>query len=95
MDLLLVQILCAVLAIFLVFCRCEWLTFCVLVTKGTFSHIRQFDGALRACIHKPVAALRVELSSCDDLGQFLHISWLDIDNVEALVLDVQVPQIYP
>jgi hypothetical protein len=35
----------------------------------------------------------VELCGGDDLGQLLHVGGLDIDNVEALVLDVEVPQV--
>lgn len=30
----------------------------------------------------------------DDLGELLHVRRLDVDNVEALILDVQVPEIY-
>lgn len=35
----------------------------------------------------------MELGCCDDLGQFLHISGFDIHDVEALVLNVEVPQV--
>ena len=35
----------------------------------------------------------MELCRGDDLGQFLHIRGLDIDNVEALVLYIQIPEI--
>lgn len=35
----------------------------------------------------------MELGSRDDLGELLHVCRLDVDNIEALVLDVQVPQI--
>jgi hypothetical protein len=53
----------------------------------------------------------VELGGSNDLGEFLHVDWLDIDNVyisasvsvgatlkrltEALVTDVEVPQVDP
>ena len=35
----------------------------------------------------------MELSSSDDLGQFLHICRLDVYNIETLVLYVEVPEI--
>ena len=35
----------------------------------------------------------MEFGRGDHLGELLHISWLDIDDVEALVLYVEVPQI--
>jgi hypothetical protein len=37
----------------------------------------------------------VELCRCDDLCELLHVRRLDVDDVEALILDVQVPQVYP
>ena len=70
------------------------LTLGVLVAQRTLPHVRQFDGTLRAGIHEPVAALRVELSSCDHLCELLHVGRLDVDNVKALVLNVKVPEIY-
>ena len=69
------------------------LTFSVLIAECALTHVRQLDGTFRACVHKPITALRVELSSGDDFGQFLHVCRLDINNVEALVLDIEVPQI--
>lgn len=65
----------------------------MLVTKSAFSHICKFNCTLRACIHKPVAADGVKLGSGNDLGQLLHICRLDVNNVETLVLDVQVPEV--
>jgi hypothetical protein len=35
----------------------------------------------------------MEFSSCDNFGEFFHVSGLDINNVEALILDVQVPKV--
>lgn len=37
----------------------------------------------------------MELGRRDDLRQFLHVGRLDVDDVEALVGDLQVPQIKP
>lgn len=65
----------------------------MLVTKSTLSHVSQLDGPFRAGIHEPVAALRMELGSGDDFSEFLHIRRLDVDDVEALVLDIKVPKI--
>ena len=67
----------------------------MLVAQGTFSHVRQLDGSLGARIHEPVTALGMKLRSSDDLCQLFHVCWLDIDNIEALVLDVEVPEIDP
>lgn len=35
----------------------------------------------------------MELGSCDDLGQLLHIGGLYINDIEALILDVQIPEV--
>jgi hypothetical protein len=37
----------------------------------------------------------MELGSCDDLRKLLHVRWLDVDNVEALILDVEIPEVDP
>jgi hypothetical protein len=37
----------------------------------------------------------VELGGRDDFGELLHVDGLDVDNVEALVADVEVPQVDP
>lgn len=35
----------------------------------------------------------MELSGSDDFGEFFHVRRLDVDDVEALILDVKVPEI--
>ena len=65
----------------------------MLVTKGSLSHVGQFDGTLGAGVHEPVAAQGVELGSRYHLSQLLHVGRLDVDNVETLVLYVEVPQV--
>jgi hypothetical protein len=65
----------------------------MLIAERTFSHVCKLDCAFRACIHEPVAALRVEFGGRDDLCQLLHIGWLDVDDVETLVLNIQIPQV--
>lgn len=71
------------------------LTFCMLVTERTFTHIGQFDRSLRAGIHEPIATLWVEFGGSDDFGQFFHICRFNVNDVEGLVLDVEIPQIDP
>lgn len=68
-------------------------TLCMLVAQGTFAHVSQLDGAFRARIHEPVAALGVELGSSDDLRKLFHVCGLDVDNVKTLVLDVEIPKV--
>ena len=69
------------------------LTLGVYVAKCTLTHIGKFDGSLRAGVHEPVARLWMEFSGCNDFSQLLHVSRLDVHNVEALVLNVQIPQV--
>ncbi len=65
----------------------------MLITQCALAHVGQLDGALRASVHEPVAADGMKLGSGNDLGQFLHVGWFDVDNVEALILDVEIPQV--
>ena len=67
----------------------------MLIAESTLSHIRKLNGPLGAGIHEPVAHDRMELGCRDDLRQLLHVRRLDVDNIKALVLDIQVPQINP
>lgn len=67
----------------------------MLITQRTLPHVCQFDGALATGIHEPIAALGMELCCCDDLSQLLHIRRLDVDDVEALILNVEIPKIDP
>lgn len=69
-------------------------TFCMLVAQRTLTHISELDCSLGARIHKPVATCRMEFGSRNDLGQLLHVSGLDVNDVETLVLDVQIPEVY-
>mmetsp|Transcript_4104 Transcript_4104/g.14695 ORF Transcript_4104/g.14695 Transcript_4104/m.14695 type:complete len:419 (+) Transcript_4104:662-1918(+) len=65
----------------------------VLVTERLGTHVHQADGALAAAVREEVAVVRVELRARDHLGQFLHVGWLDVHDVEA-ALGGQVPQVY-
>lgn len=67
----------------------------MLVTQGTFSHICELDSSLRTGKHKPITALRVKFSSGNDFRKLFHIGRLDIDDVETLVLNVEIPEIDP
>ena len=70
-------------------------TFRMLVAQGTLAHVCEFYCAFRARVHEPITALWVKLCSSDDLRQLLHICRLDINDIEALVLDVEVPKVDP
>ncbi len=70
-------------------------TFGVLIAQSTFTHIGKLYGALRAGIHKPIAALRMKLRSGDNLSQLFHICRLDVHYIKALILDVEVPEVDP
>jgi hypothetical protein len=67
----------------------------MLITQRAFSHVGQFNGALGTGIHEPIAALWVELSRSDDFCQLFHVGRLDVDDIETLILNVEVPQIDP
>ena len=72
----------------------QLLTFCMLVTQRILTHVGQLYCPFRACIHKPVTTLGMEFGGGDDFGQLLHVGWLDVNDVETLVLNVEVPQVY-
>lgn len=63
------------------------------ITKSAFTHISELDGTLAACVHEPIATLRVEFGSSDDFGQFFHIRRLDVDYVKALILNIEIPEV--
>lgn len=69
-------------------------TFRMLITKSLLPHIRKFYRPFAGSIHEPVTTDGMKFRSCDDLCKLLHVRWLNVDNVEALILDVQVPQVY-
>jgi hypothetical protein len=56
-------------------------------------HVLELDEALAIAVGKKVALLRVELGRGDDLGELLHVGGLDVEDIEALVRHVQVPQV--
>lgn len=66
----------------------------MLITQSAFSHVSKLDGAFRACIHEPITALWMKFCSRDDFCQFFHIGWFNVHNIEALILNIQVPKIY-
>lgn len=63
------------------------------ITESTLAHVGKLYGALGACVHEPIAAQRVKLGSGDNLSQLLHVCRLDVDNVKALILDIQIPEV--
>ena len=68
-------------------------TFGVLITQSRFAHISELDSTLAATIHELIAMRRVKFGSCDDFCKFFHVDWLDIDNVERLVLYAEIPEV--
>lgn len=66
----------------------------MLVTQRPLTHIRELDSPLRAGIHEPVAARWMELGCRNHFGKLLHVRGFDVDNIEALVLDMHVPEVY-
>ena len=67
----------------------------VLITEGTLPHVCKLNSSFRTGVHEPVAASRMKLCRRDDFCQFLHICRFDINNIEALVLDVEIPHVNP
>lgn len=65
----------------------------MLIAKCSFPHIGKLDSALRASVHEPVTADWMKLGRCDYLREFFHVGRFDIHNVEALVLNVEIPQV--
>src|SRR2546423_13552368 len=65
----------------------------MLVAQSTFTHIRELYGPFRASVHEPVAALRMKFRSRYHFCEFFHVRRFDINDVEALVLYVQVPEV--
>ena len=65
----------------------------MLVTERAFSHVGKLYSPFGACIHKPVAALGVELCRRYDFRKLFHISRFDVNDVEALILYIEVPEI--
>jgi len=51
------------------------------VAQRLGTHVRELDRPLRTGIHEVVAVYWVELGGGDDLGQLLHVDWLDINDV--------------
>lgn len=67
----------------------------MLIAQRPLAHICKFNRSLRAGVHKPIAAGGVEFGGGDDFRELFHIRGFYIDNVEALVLNVEIPQINP
>lgn len=63
----------------------------MLVTQCTLTHVCQLNSSFGACIHEPITAYGMELGSSNDLRELFHVGRFDIDDVEALVLNVKIP----
>lgn len=64
------------------------------VAQGRRTHVAQPNRALAAAVYEQIALDGMELGRRYDLRQLLHVRWLDVDDVEALIGDLQVPEIY-
>ena len=51
------------------------------VAQSRFTHVGQLDVAFGARVHEEIAVYGMELCCGDDLGQFLHVDRLYIDDV--------------
>jgi hypothetical protein len=65
----------------------------MLIAESTLSHIGKFYRPFRTGVHKPIAALRMKFCSRYHFRQLFHVCRLDVNDVEALVLYVQVPKV--
>ena len=66
----------------------------MLIAQRLLPHVCQLDSTLARCIHEPIAAYWVELSRRYDLCELFHVRRLDIHYVKALILDIEIPQVY-
>lgn len=57
------------------------LTFGMLVTESTCSHVTETSGSCAAAEGQQVAVVRVKFCHCDHLTQILHVFWLQIYNI--------------
>mmetsp|Transcript_50687 Transcript_50687/g.162253 ORF Transcript_50687/g.162253 Transcript_50687/m.162253 type:complete len:260 (+) Transcript_50687:121-900(+) len=65
------------------------------VAQRRVAHVGQADAPLAAAIRKQAAVARMEVCRGDHLCEVLHIGRLNVHNVEALVADLQVPEVHP
>ncbi len=63
----------------------------MLITQGALPHICELDGSLGTRIHEPVATQGVKFGRRDHLGQLLHVGGFDINDIETLILNIQIP----
>jgi hypothetical protein len=62
-------------------CLVDILTLRVSVTESRCPHVTQSDCTFTTTVHKQVALHRVELGCCYHFSQFLHVRWLDVDDI--------------
>jgi len=65
------------------------------VAESAFTHIRELDCSLAAGVHEPIAALWMEFCSSYDLSELFHVRRLDVHDIKALILYIEIPQVYP
>ena len=83
----------------------------MLIAERRRTHVPKLDRALAGAVHEDAAVQRMILRRRNhlrhasqsmgltawerNLGQLLHIGGLDVEDVEALVADAQIPHIDP
>lgn len=65
----------------------------MLIAQSVLPHIGQFNRSFRAGIHEPIAAFWMKLGCRNDFSQLFHVRWFDVNDVEALILNVEIPKI--
>ena len=67
--------------------------FGLIVAQRRLTHVAQAYDALAAAVDEQVALFRMKLGRRDHLVQLLHVGRLYVDDVEALLGDLEVPQV--
>lgn len=65
----------------------------MLIAKSGRSHVTESNRSFTTRIHEQVAVARMKLSRCDNFRQLFHVRWLDVNDIERLIGDFQVPQV--
>lgn len=65
----------------------------VLIAECRRAHVTQPNRSFTTRVHEQVAVARMKLRRCNDLRQLFHVRRLNVDDVERLVGDLQIPQV--
>lgn len=64
-----------------------------MIAERGLTHVTELDNSFAGTEHEEITLLWVTLGSSDDLGQFFHVGRLDIDNIEAVISCLEIPEI--